>query len=74
MILDIRYDFQRSDRIGILEAIWGEDKNIDQLKRVTKSVLSKNKIVFITRIDKKKAKIFAIFLKNAQTSNKQVSY
>tara|TARA_B100000242_G_scaffold198096_1_gene143224 strand:- start:36 stop:692 length:657 start_codon:yes stop_codon:yes gene_type:complete len=57
MILDIRYDFQRGERIGILEAIWGEDKNIDQLKRVTKSLLSKNKMVFITRIDKKKAKI-----------------
>ncbi len=57
MILDIRYDFQRSERIGILEAIWGQDKNIDQLKRVTKSLLSKNKMAFITRIDKKKAKI-----------------
>ena len=36
MILDIRYDFQRSERIGLVEAIWGEDKSIDQLKRVTK--------------------------------------
>jgi len=59
MILDIRYDFQRSERIGILEAIWGEDKNIDQLKKVTQSVLSKNKMVFITRIDNKKAKILS---------------
>ena len=66
MILDIRYDFQRSDRIGILEAIWGEDKNIDQLKRVTKSVLSKNKIVFITRIDKKKAKILSSLYPKAE--------
>ena len=66
MILDIRYDFQRSDRIGILEAIWGEDKNIDQLRRVTKSVLSKNKIVFITRIDKKKAKILSSLYPNAE--------
>ena len=66
MILDIRYDFQRSDRIGILEAIWGEDKNIDQLKRVTKSVLSKNKIVFITRIDKKKANILSSLYPKAE--------
>ncbi len=57
MILDIRYDFQRSERIGLFEAIWGEDKNINQLKRVTKRVLSKNELVFITRINKKKAKI-----------------
>ena len=57
MILDIRYDFQRSERIGLVEAIWGEDKSIDQLKRVTKLVLSKKEPVFITRIDKKKAEI-----------------
>ena len=57
MILDIRYDFQRTERLGLFEAIWGEDKNIDQLKSVTKRVLSKKEIVFITRIDKKKAKV-----------------
>ena len=57
MILDIRYDFQRNERIGLFEAIWGEDKSIDQLKRVIKRILSKKELVFITRIDKKKAKI-----------------
>ena len=56
MILDIRYDFQRTERLGLFEAIWGEDKNIDQLKSVTKRVLSKKEIVFITRIYKKKSK------------------
>lgn len=57
MILDIRYDFQRSERIGLIEAIWGENKNIDQLKRVTKNVLNKKEMVFITRINKEKANI-----------------
>ena len=66
MILDIRYDFQRSKRIGLFEAIWGEDKNIDQLKRVTKKVLSRKEIVFITRIDKKKAKILLGMYKEAK--------
>ena len=37
MNLDIRFDFQRRERIGLIEAIWGEDKSIDQLKRVSKS-------------------------------------
>ena len=55
MSLDIRFDFQRSDRIGIIEAIWGENKNIDQLNRISKEVLSKKEIVFITRINKVKA-------------------
>ncbi len=55
MNLDIRFDFQRRERIGFIEAIWGADKSIDQLKRVSKEVLEKKEVVFITRIDKEKA-------------------
>ena len=56
MNLDIRFDFERRERIGLIEAIWGEDKTIDQLKRVSKAVLDKKEVVFITRINKVKAK------------------
>ena len=56
MILDIRFDFQRRERIGLIEAIWGADKNIDQLKRISEEVLNKKEVVFITRINKDKAK------------------
>ena len=56
MNLDIKFDFQRRERIGLIEAIWGADKSIDQLKRVSDEVLEKKEIVFITRIDKEKAK------------------
>ena len=55
MNLDIRFDFQRRERIGLIEAIWGADKSIDQLIRVSKEVLQKKEVVFITRINKKKA-------------------
>ena len=55
MNIDIRFDFQRRKRLGLFEAIWGEDKNIDQLNRLCKKVLEKNEIVFITRIQKDKA-------------------
>ena len=55
MNLDIRYDFQRRERLGLIEAIWGQDKSIDQLKRLTENVLSKNEVVFITRINSEKA-------------------
>ena len=54
MNFDIKFDFQRRDRIGIIEAIWGQDKSIDQLKRLSESVLSKNEVVFITRINSEK--------------------
>ncbi len=55
MNFDIKFDFQRRERLGLIEAIWGQDKNIDQLKRLTESVLSKNEVVFITRINSEKA-------------------
>ena len=55
MNFDIKFDFQRRDRIGLIEAIWGQDKSIDQLERLSKNVLSKNEVVFITRINSEKA-------------------
>ena len=55
MNLDIRFDFQRKERIGLIEAIWGADKSVDQLKRLSEEVLSKKEVVFITRITSEKA-------------------
>ncbi len=55
MNFDIRFDFQRRERIGLIEAIWGADKSIDQLKRVSEEVLAKKEVVFITRINDEKA-------------------
>ena len=56
MNLDIRFDFERRERIGLVEAIWGENKTVDQLKRISKEVLDKKEVVFITRINNVKAK------------------
>jgi len=55
MNFDIKFDFQRRDRLGLFEAIWGQDKSIDQLERLSENVLSKNEVVFITRINSEKA-------------------
>ena len=57
MNFDIRFDFQRKERLGLIEAIWGQDKSIDQLKRLSETVLNKNEVVFITRISSEKAKV-----------------
>ena len=51
MNFDINFDFQRRERLGFIEAIWGQDKSIDQLKRLSEHVLGKNEVVFITRIN-----------------------
>ena len=66
MIEDIRFDFQRMERIGFIEAIWGEDKSNDQLKRLSNEVLNKNEIVFITRINSEKAGHLTTIYKNAK--------
>ena len=55
MNFDIKFDFQRRDRLGLIEAIWGQDKSIDQLERLCGNVLSKNEVVFITRSNREKA-------------------
>ena len=55
MNFDIKFDFQRRERLGLIEAILGQDKSIDQLERLSESVLSKNEVVFITRINSEKA-------------------
>ena len=62
---DIRFDFQRRERIGLIEAIWGADKSIDQLKRVSEEVLNKKEVVFITRINREKANFLLDLYKDA---------
>ena len=63
---EINFDFDRQNRIGFIEAIWGEDKNVDQLKKICEQVLDKNELVFITRINFDKAKLILETYKNAE--------
>ena len=63
---DINFDFDRQNRIGIIEAIWGEHKNVDQLKKICEKVLDKKELVFITRINFDKAKLILETYKNAE--------
>ena len=71
MIVDIRFDFDRRKRLGLIEAIWGEHKSVEQLKKVAHEVLNKGEFVFITRINESKAKSLqdiysnSIFIKDA---------
>ena len=63
---DINFDFDRQKRIGIVEAIWGEHKNVDQLKEICKQVIDKDELVFITRINFDKAKPILDTFKNGE--------
>ena len=62
----INFDFDRQNRIGMIEAIWGEHKNVDQLKKICEQVLDKQELVFITRINFDKAKLILETFKNAE--------
>ena len=63
---EINFDFDRQNRIGIIEAVWGEHKSVDQLKTICEKVLDKNELVFITRINIDKAKLILETYKNAK--------
>ena len=71
MILDIRFDYDRQNRLGLIEAILGEHKSVEQLKKVAQEVLKKGEFVFITRINESKARCLqdiysnAIFIRDA---------
>ena len=71
MILDIRFDYDRQNRLGLIEAIFGEHKSVEQLKKVAQEVLKKGEFVFITRINESKARCLqdiysnAIFIRDA---------
>ena len=65
MILDIRFDFDRQKRLGLVEAIWGEHKSVEQLKKVAQEVLKKDEFVFITRINESKARCLKDIYSNA---------
>ena len=58
MNFDIRFDFQRRDRLGLFEAIWGQDKSIDQLERLSENVLNKNEVVSLLGLIVKRLIIF----------------
>jgi len=58
MNFDIRFDFQRRERLGLIEAIWGQDKSIDQLKRLSESLLSKMRLFSLLGLIVKRLIIF----------------
>jgi NCAIR mutase (PurE)-related protein len=52
---DVRLDWQRSDRIGISEAIWGLHKSVDQIVAILEAFAVKDQPALVTRVDEAKA-------------------
>ncbi len=52
---DVRLDWQRSDRIGISEAIWGLHKSVDQIVAILEAFAVRDQPALVTRVDEAKA-------------------
>ena len=53
---DVRLDWQRSDRLGISEAIWGLHKTVDQIVAILEAFAARDQPALVTRVDESKAK------------------
>ena len=49
-----KVDIQRDKRNGYPEVIYGQGKTADQIIKISKALLSKNKTVLATRVSKEK--------------------
>ena len=52
---DHQLDLERRSRLGMVEAIWGEHKSVDQLVRIIDSLERAGELILATRIDADKA-------------------
>ena len=51
----VRLDLQRRQRIGMVEAIWGEHKSAEQIAAILLRLLSSGELALATRVDAPKA-------------------
>ncbi len=54
-----KLDMDRSQRLGMIEAIWGEHKTAEQIAEILEILQKAGQLAFVTRVDRNKA----VFLK-----------
>ncbi len=62
MIEQIRLDHQRLERIGMVEAIWGENKTAEQIASILRSLKNSGDLALVTRVQPEKAAEVANYL------------
>lgn len=62
---DHQLDLQRRSRLGMVEAIWGEHKSVDQLVRIIDTLQAAGELVLATRITAGKASAVLSLLADA---------
>ena len=52
---EARLDLQRRSRLGMVEAVWGQHKSVDQIVAILQSMRSAGELALVTRVDGDKA-------------------
>ena len=52
---DVRFDWQRNERTGIPEVVFGQGKTTGQLASIVSEAIEKNRRILMTRVDEHKA-------------------
>ncbi len=59
-------DFQRRNRLGVIEAIWGEHKSIEQISEILKKFQMASETALVTRLTKEKGEKLLIDFPSAR--------
>jgi len=59
-------DFQRRSRLGVIEAIWGENKTIEQISEILKKYQLASETALVTRLSKEKGEELLIKFPSAE--------
>jgi NCAIR mutase (PurE)-related protein len=63
---DHQLDLERRSRLGMVEAIWGEHKSVDQLVRIFEALAQAGEVILATRISADKAAAVQALLRSAR--------
>ena len=59
-------DFQRRSRLGVIEAIWGEHKTIEQISEILKKYQLESETALVTRLSKEKGEKLLVEFPSAE--------
>ena len=63
-------DFQRRSRLGVIEAIWGEHKSVQQISEILKKYQLESETALVTRLSKEKGEKLLIEFPSAEFHEK----
>ena len=61
-----RLDLFRRPRLGMVEAIWGQHKTVEQISSILRRFQAAGELALVTRVDPEKASDLAALVKNVQ--------